>query len=221
MSSTAAGGTGRVDRTAPFIVFEGGEGGGKTTQAALLRERLADRVGIEAIVTRQPGGTAIGARLRSILLDVDNAELSDRCEALLMAADRAQHASELIGPTLASGVGVICDRYLYSSVAYQGYGRGLDAQKVAEISEWATAALLPDLVVLIDIDLDTASARLQRELDRFEQAGADFHERVRRGFLAQANEDPSRWVVIDGSRSIDEVAEQIWDAVARLPMVTQ
>ena len=197
-----------ADRRAPFIVFEGGEGSGKTTQAGLLAARL------DAQLTRQPGGTTIGAQLRAILLDPDNTELSDRAEALLMAADRAQHADTLIRPAIESGRPVVCDRYLYSSVAYQGYGRGLDADTIRQISAWATTELWPDIVVLIDVDADTASQRLQRELDRFEQAGADFHARVREGFLAQAAEEPERFVVIDGAGSIDEVEAQVWHVVA-------
>lgn len=202
-----------ADRRAPFIVFEGGEGSGKTTQAALLATRL------DAQLTRQPGGTTIGAQLRAILLDPDNTELSDRAEALLMAADRAQHADTLIRPAIEAGHAVVCDRYLYSSVAYQGYGRGLDAATVRDISAWATTELWPDIVVLIDVDADTAAQRLQRELDRFEQAGDEFHARVRGGFLEQAAQEPERFVVIDGAGTIDEVEAQVWSAVE--PIVEQ
>lgn len=194
--------------TGRFIVFEGGEGSGKSTQASLLAER------IDAVLTRQPGGTTIGAALRAILLDPANVVLAPRAEALLMAADRAQHAAELIRPSLAAGRHVVCDRYTYSSVAYQGDGRGLDPERVREISGWATEELWPDLVVLLDIDTDSAGARLDRELDRFEQAGTDFHRRVRDGFLRQAAADPDRWVVIDATLSIDAVAEQVWAAVS-------
>ncbi|NLA34576.1 MAG: dTMP kinase [Actinobacteria bacterium] len=194
-------------RRAPFIVFEGGEGGGKSTQAALLAER------IDAVLTREPGGTAIGAQLRAILLDAANTNLSDRAEALLMAADRAQHAHELIRPNLESGTPVISDRYLYSSVAYQGHARGQDPEQIRDVSLWAVGHLLPDVVVLIDVDLDTANARLQRDLDRFEQAGDAFHRRVRDGFLAQAAAEPERWVVVDGAQAVDRVAEAVWAAV--------
>lgn len=200
-------GVGPDGRRAPFIVFEGGEGGGKSTQAALLAERIG------AVLTREPGGTAIGAQLRAILLDAANTNLSDRAEALLMAADRAQHAQELIRPNLESGTPVISDRYLYSSVAYQGHARGQDPERIRDISLWAVDGLLPDVVVLIDVDSATANARLQRDLDRFEQAGDAFHRRVRDGFLAQADAEPERFVVIDGGRPIDEVAEAVWAAV--------
>lgn len=196
--------------TGRFVVFEGGEGSGKSTQAALLAERL------DAVLTRQPGGTEIGAALRAILLDTANTELAPRAEALLMAADRAQHAVELIRPALAAGRHVVCDRYTYSSVAYQGYGRDLDPQRVRDISAWATDELWPDLVVLLDVDPDAAAARLVRELDRFEQAGAEFHRTVREGFLAQAETEPDRWVVIDGTQPVDEVAAQVWAAVGAL-----
>jgi len=194
---------------ARFVVFEGGEGCGKSTQAALLAER------IDALVTRQPGGTATGAALRSILLDPANTHLATRAEALLMAADRAQHAEELIRPTLAAGRHVICDRYLYSSVAYQGYGRGLDPEMVRSISAWATDDLWPDLVVLLDVDPDLASQRLGAERDRFEQADPQFHRRVRDGFLRQAEADPDHWVIIDGTASIDDVAAAVWEAWSR------
>lgn len=196
--------------TGRFIVFEGGEGSGKSTQAALLAERIG------AVLTRQPGGTAIGAALRSILLDPANAALAPRAEALLMAADRAQHAAELIRPELAAGRHVVCDRYTYSSIAYQGSGRGLDLDKVRDLSAWGTDELWPDLVLLLDVDIAVTEGRLDRELDRFERAGDEFHRAVRDGFLDQALADPDRWVVIDGARSISDVAEAVWAAVEPL-----
>lgn len=190
-----------------FIVFEGGEGSGKSTQA----ERLADRLG--AVMTRQPGGTRLGSQLRSLLLDSKLA-VSDRTEALLMAADRAQHADELIRPALEGGRHVVCDRYTGSSVAYQGHGRGLDPTEIAGLSTWATDDLVPDLVVLLRVDQATAAERTGSPRDRIEAAGSDFHERVRVGFEAQAEADPKRWVVIDGSGTVDEVAAMIDEAVA-------
>ena len=193
--------------TGRFIVFEGGEGSGKSTQSAILADRL------DAILTRQPGGTDIGAALRAILLDTGTVALAPRAEALLMAADRAQHAAELIRPALAGGRHVVCDRYTYSSVAYQGHGRGLDPQRVRDISAWATEELWPDLVVLLDVDPSAVATRLVRELDRFEQAGGEFHRAVRDGFLAQALAEPERWVVIDGTGTVDEVAAAVWAAV--------
>jgi dTMP kinase len=196
--------------TGRFIVFEGGEGSGKSTQAGLLADRL------DAVLTRQPGGTEIGAALRGILLDTANIGLAPRAEALLMAADRAQHAAELIRPALDSGRHVVCDRYTYSSVAYQGHGRGLDPVRVRELSAWATDELWPDLVVLLDVAPEAAAARLVRDLDRFELAGDDFHERVRSGFLDQARSEPDRWVVIDGTLAVEDVAAAVWAAVGPL-----
>jgi dTMP kinase len=191
-----------------FLVFEGGEGCGKSTQAA----RLAERIG--AVLTRQPGGTQVGGAIRGLLLDPATVDLSIRAEALLMAADRAHHVAELIRPTLAAGQPVVCDRYTYSSIAYQGYGRGLDPTEVAQISAWATQDLWPDVVVLLDVDPEVAHARIARERDRFELAGSEFHARVRDGFLQQAAADPPRWVVIDGAGTPDEVEAEIWNQVA-------
>ena len=194
--------------TGRFIVFEGGEGCGKSTQAALLAGRLG------AVLTRQPGGTAVGVALRTILLDPATAGLDARAEALLMAADRAQHAAEVIGPALTAGSDVVCDRYLYSSLAYQGYGRGLPVEEVRGLSDWATAGLLPDLVVLLIVPAPVSQQRLGRELDRFEAAGADFHTRVAAGFLELAANEPDRFVVVDGDGSIDQVAQSVLDVVA-------
>jgi dTMP kinase len=190
-------------RPGRFIVLEGGEGSGKSTQAALLAEALG------AVLTHEPGGTPLGGALRGILLDDLHGPPSDRTEALLMAADRAQHASQLILPTLRGGRHVVCDRYLGSSVAYQGYGRGLDPAWVRELSVWAVDGLLPDLVVLLDVDEALAAARTGRPRDRIEAAGEAFHRRVRAGFLSQAESDPRRWVVIDGSVTVAGVHAQI------------
>ena len=185
-----------------FIAFEGGEASGKSTQAA----RLAARMG--AVLTREPGGTAVGEQVRSILLDPATTDLDDRAEALLMAAARAQHVAEVIRPALDAGRSVVTDRYLASSVAYQGYGRGLDTDEVVRLSVWATGGLHPDLTVLLEVDAAVARARLG-VLDRFEAAGEAFHRRVGAGFRAQAAADPDRWAVIDGSGAPDEVEELV------------
>lgn len=197
-----------------FVVFEGGEGCGKTTQSRRLAERW------DAVLTRQPGGTALGARLRELLLappvDPDDggaASMADRAEALLMAADRAQHVVELVEPTLAAGRDVVCDRYIGSSVAYQGHGRGLGAEDVRRISEWAVEDLWPDVVVLLDIEPEAARARIGSARDRIEAAGDAFHDRVRAGFLEQAAADPARWVVVDASGSPDEVGSLVLAAL--------
>lgn len=186
-----------------FIVLEGGEGSGKSTQAALLADALG------AVLTREPGGTRLGAALRDLLLEDAGGAPSDRTEALLMAADRAQHVAELIRPALSDGRHVVCDRYLGSSVAYQGHGRGLDPGWVEQLSRWAVDDLLPDLVVLLDLDEEVASARTGRPRDRIEAAGSAFHRRVRSGFLTQAEADPDRWVVLDGSGTVSEVHGEI------------
>ena len=191
-----------------FVAFEGGEGCGKSTQA----RRLADALG--AVATREPGGTAVGARLREILLDPGTVDLADRAEALLMAADRAQHLAELVAPTLATGGHVVSDRSAYSSIAYQGYGRGLPIAEVRGLSEWATDGVWPDLVVLLDVPHDVASGRLTGGLDRMERLGEGFHRRVGEGFRELAAAEPDRWVVVDGTRTVEEVAAAVRDAVA-------
>jgi dTMP kinase len=197
--------------TGRFVVFEGGEGCGKSTQA----ERLARRWG--AVLTREPGGTPTGRRLRELLLAPPGDDVLDpRTEALLMAADRAQHVAEVIRPALTAGRDVVSDRYIGSSVAYQGWGRGL-GDDVARISAWATEALLPDLVVLLDVPIEVAAERTGGARDRIEAAGGSFHERVRNGFRAQADAEPSRWVVVDGRGAPDEVESAVLEVVqARL-----
>lgn len=207
---TPAGPGGDPTRVAPglFVVFEGGEGSGKSTQAALLAGRL------DAVLTHQPGGTRLGAALRRILLDGDAGDMTDRTEALLMAADRAQHVAEVIRPALASGRHVVCDRYIGSSVAYQGHGRGLGGPRIGEISDWAVDGLQPHLVVLLQVDAHTAGARTGVARDRIEAAGAAFHERVGAGFAAQAAADPDRWVAVDGSGTVDDVQRRV-EAVVR------
>ena len=194
---------------ARFIAFEGGEGCGKSTQARLLAER------IDAVVTREPGGTPIGAEIRSIVLAADDNGLVDRAEALLMAADRAQHVATVVRPALAAGRHVVTDRFWPSSVAYQGDGRGLGADVVRRLSLWATEDLLPDLVVLLTVTDVEARARIGGiGRDRLEKAGADLHAAVARSYLAQAAADPDRWVVLDGGGTIAEVRARVDAAVA-------
>lgn len=192
-----------------FLAFEGGEAAGKSTQAS----RLADRLG--AVRTREPGGTELGAAIRRHFLDPATGPLDPRTEALLMAADRAQHVSEVVRPALAAGRHVVTDRYLYSSIAYQAHGRGLDPTGVATLNRWATDGLLPDVVVLLDVPVAVARARVAGATpDRLESEDTGFHERVRAGFHAQAAADPERWVVIDGTRKPDEIEADIWAAVS-------
>lgn len=194
-----------------FIAFEGGEACGKSTQAQRLAARLAEVGDVE--LTREPGGTPVGQAIRSLVLSPSTGEVDARAEALLMAADRAQHVASVIRPALARGCHVVTDRYIGSSLAYQGYGRALGVDEVLRLSEWATEGLWPDLVVLLDVAAPVAAARLGSELDRFESEGGGFHERVASGFRALAEGDPSRWVRLDGSGSIDEVAAQVLTAV--------
>jgi len=191
-----------------FIVLEGGEGSGKSTQARRLSAAL------DAVQTREPGGTAVGAQLREVLLGRDTTGLSDRTEALLMAADRAQHVAEVVEPALAAGHHVVCDRFLGSSVAYQGYGRGLEPAEVRDLSVWATGGLLPDLVVLLTVPANESVRRTGGARDRIEDAGSEFHERVANGFAAQAAAEPDRWVVVDGTGTKDQVTASVLAAVA-------
>jgi dTMP kinase len=184
--------------TGRFIALEGGEGSGKSTQAKLLADALG------ALATFEPGDTALGVGIRAVLLDPATASLDDRAEALLMAADRAQHVAEVIRPALAQGRHVVCDRYFGSSVAYQGYGRGLSTDWIATLSAWATDGLMPDLTVLLDVPANVAAARASSKPDRFESAGDAFHRRVLEGYRALAA-DPS-WVIVDGAGPVDEVA---------------
>lgn len=192
-----------------FIAFEGGEACGKSTQSRLLA------AAIDAVLTREPGGTAIGARVRELVLGLDTVDLSPRAEALLMAADRAQHVAELVEPALAAGRHVVTDRFAGSSIAYQGYGRGLRVDEVRMISQWATDGVWPDLVVLLDVPADEAERRLGAATDRMEAEPAAFHAAVLEGFRAQAAIEPDRWVVIDGTGSIDAVATCVLEVVTQ------
>jgi dTMP kinase len=196
--------------TGHFIAFEGGEGSGKSTQA----RRLATRLGSRALLTFEPGDSPLGAEVRRLLLDSPGLEITDRAEALLMAADRAQHVIEVIQPALETGTTVVTDRFAGSSIAYQGYGRQLPAAEVEELSRWAADGLWPDLVVLLEVSPGEAEPRLTRAKDRMERAGEAFHQRVHDGFLVQAMADPDRWVVVDGTGTEEEVAATIWEVVS-------
>jgi dTMP kinase len=187
-----------------LIALEGGEAVGKSTQAARLAERL------DAVLTREPGGTELGEEIRDLLLDPSRL-LDARTEALLMAAARAQHVAEVIEPALASGRDVVTDRFVGSSLAYQGFGRGLPLEEVATLSSFATGGVQADLVVLLDVPDVEAAARRDAEPDRLEAEGDEFHRRVLDGFLRLAAEDP-RWVVVDGSGDVDAVAARVWAA---------
>ena len=198
-----------------YIAFEGLEGCGKSTHVTRLAEK------INAVATREPGGTRIGALLRSILADPENTDLNSRAELLLMTADRAQHMSELIEPALQRGQHVVSDRSVYSTLAYQGYGRGLNVDTLLSINTWALNNVLPDIVVWIQISTEEANTRLaKRNLDRFEREGTDFFARIGAGFAELAAKDPARWILIDGLEPKDVVEEKIHAAVVAHPSFT-
>lgn len=198
-----------------FIVVEGGDGAGKSTQVEALASWIRGK-GHEVVVTREPGATAVGKRLRSILLDVSSAGLSHRTEALLYAADRAEHVDSVVRPALERGAVVISDRYIDSSVAYQGAGRDLAPTEIARISRWATDGLVPHLTVLLDVSPETARERFTEAPDRLESEPAEFHQRVRDGFLTLAAADPARYLVIDAGQEPEAVTTVVRHRLDRL-----
>ncbi len=203
--------------TGLWVTFEGGDGSGKSTQASLLAEWLGSR-GRTVVRTREPGGTEVGALLRQIVLH-HRGEVDARAEALLYAADRAQHVATLVRPALARGDVVVQDRYLDSSVAYQGAGRVLGSGEVRDLSLWATGGALPDVTVLLDLDPVVARARLDADdkpFDRLEAETGAFHERVRRGFLDLAAAEPDRFLVLDAALPEDELAGMVRDRIVPL-----
>jgi dTMP kinase len=187
-----------------FLALEGGDGAGKSTQVEALADWIRAK-GHEVVVTREPGATPVGKRLRSILLDVSSAGLSNRAEALLYAADRAEHVDSVVRPALERGAIVISDRYIDSSVAYQGAGRDLSPTEIARISRWATSGLVPHLTVLLDVDPETARERFTEAPDRLESEPAEFHTRVRSGFLTLAAADPARYLVVDAGQEPETI----------------
>ncbi|PPF82182.1 dTMP kinase [Subtercola sp. Z020] len=200
-----------------FVTIEGGDGAGKSTQAALLADWLAAS-GRTIVRTREPGGTEFGLEVREIVLH-SRGQISDRAEALLYAADRAQHIATKVRPALERGEVVIQDRYIDSSVAYQGAGRVLDGGEIRRLSEWATEGLRPDLTILIDLDEAHARERLDRaekRFDRLEAEKSDFHTRVRASFLAIAADDSERFLVVDGALPPDVISAQIRERLAPL-----
>jgi dTMP kinase len=199
-----------------FVAFEGGDGAGKSTQLEMLAEAL-EEAGHPVTVTREPGGTEIGERVRRLVLDPDVDDMGHRAEALLYAAARAQHVDEVIRPALEEGRVVVCDRFVDSSVVYQGIGRALGEGQVAELNRWATADLLPDLVVVLDIDPVEGMRRVGDDHDRLEGAGLEFHRQVNRGFRDRGLLDPDHYLVVDAAQPADRVHAQVRAAVlARL-----
>jgi len=201
-----------------FIVFEGGDGAGKSTQAALLSERL-EASGRTVLRTREPGGTPIGEKLRALVLEHGHGDVDPRTEALMFAASRAAHVEQVIRPALAAGTAVVCDRYVDSSVAYQGIGRGLGVAEVLEVNRWATGGLVPDLTILLDVAPDTG--RLRRASgalaeDRLEAEPDDFHARIRGAFLDLAASAPDRYLMLDAGRPVADLAADIAARVAGL-----
>jgi dTMP kinase len=208
-----------MSRADAFITLEGGEGVGKSTQAGLLVDRL-DGLGADVERVREPGGTDVGDRLREILLAVDAAHPVPRAELLLYEASRAQLVDEVIAPRLAEGAFVVCDRFIDSTLAYQGYGRGLGAEWVGTLNLWAAGGLLPDLTVVLDVDPATGIERATSGgADRLEGEDAAFHGAVREGFLAIAGAEPDRVKVVDASGTVDEVAARVWTHISALDAV--
>jgi dTMP kinase len=195
-----------------FVSFEGGDGVGKSTQSRLLGEWLSDVTGREVVGTHEPGGTALGAEIRRLVMHGDHVD--PRAEALLYAADRAHHVATVIRPALERGAVVITDRYLDSSVAYQAAGRELAEEEVERLSLWATGGLLPHVTVLLDMDPVAAARRRTREPDRLERAGDAFHQRAREAFLHRADADPARWIVVDAAAPVGDIQARIRAGVA-------
>jgi dTMP kinase len=197
-----------------FIAFEGGEGSGKSTQIRLLAD--AARSAQKVTVTFEPGATAVGQQIRNLVLHHDE-PLSPRAEALLFAADRAHHVATVVRPALASGGWVLTDRYIDSSLAYQGVGRDLSIDEIRSISTWASDRLVPDLTVLLDVPAEVGLSRVdgRGHADKLEAESIDFHERVRQAFLELAGAEPQRYLVLDASRSVAELADEIRADVER------
>lgn len=200
--------------TGVFITFEGGDGSGKSTQVALLADELRSQ-GYTVVATREPGGTVIAEKIREVLLDPANHEMGDRTEALLFAAGRAEHVHHLIRPAIARGDVVISDRFMDSSVVYQGMGRGLGPTDVLGLNMWATGNLRPDLTIVLDVESSSGLDRIG-DKDRIEQASAEMHSKVRQGFLQLAMSDPDRYLVVDGSQSVETIAAEVLERVEEL-----
>jgi len=194
-----------------FVTFEGPEGAGKSTAIQAVAESLRAS-GRSVVVTREPGAGSVGVRIRQILLDPDIEAMSARCELFLFLADRAQHVAHLIGPALAEGSIVLCDRFSDSTLVYQGYGRGLDLDELRTLNRIATAGLEPELTLLIDVPAEVGLARVSQK-DRLDGEPIEFHRRVRDGFLAEAAREPGRWRILDGSQCPEAVARVALDTI--------
>ena len=190
-----------------FITFEGTDGCGKTTQIELLKRYLEEK-GYKVVLTREPGAKGLGEKLREILLNYDG-DVSSNCESFLFLADRAQHIDMLIKPAIERGEVVLCDRHTDSTVAYQGYGRGLDLNQIKMLNDIATNGVKPDMTFVFDIDIETAQKRVGKTKDRMESAGIEFFKRVRQGYLEIAKSEPERVKVLDATQTIETIANQI------------
>ena len=197
-----------------FITFEGIDGCGKTTQLDLLVEYLKSK-GKEVLVTREPGAVGLGEKLREILLNYDG-EVSSNCEAFLFLADRAQHIDMIVKPALDAGKIVLCDRHTDSTVAYQGYGRGVDLAQIKLLNEIATSGLKPDLTFVFNVDVQTAFNRVGKSQDRMESSGLEFFEKTRNGYLEIGKQEPERVKVISSKDSIENIFEQVKNIVSKL-----
>lgn len=194
-----------------FITFEGADGCGKTTQMKLLAEYLKNNRK-DVLLTREPGGKGLGEKVREILLNYDE-PVSDRCESFLFLADRAQNIDIIVNPAVSQGKIVLCDRHIDSTVAYQGYGRGLDIERINKLNDIATNGKKPDLTFVFDIDVETSMKRVGKEKDRMESAGIDFHNRVRKGYLELAKQEPQRIKVLDATKSIGEIHNNVIEII--------
>ncbi len=197
-----------------FITFEGADGCGKTTQLKLLAEYFTNK-GLEVVITREPGAKGLGEKVREILLNYDG-EVSDRCESFLFLADRAQHIDMIINPAIAQGKIILCDRHTDSSVAYQGYGRGLSIERINMLNNLAVNGRYPDMTLVFDIDVETSMKRVGEEKDRMESAGMDFFNRVRNGYLEIAKQEPNRVKVLDARKSIEEIHKDVIELIEEL-----
>jgi dTMP kinase len=207
-----------------FVTFEGIEGSGKTTQIAITGDYL-DKQKIPFIITEEPGGTGLGTELRQILLDKTSLNITEKAELLLFAADRAQHIEEVILPAMNEGKVVLCDRFSDATIAYQGFGRGVDVDFIRTVNNFSSQSLKPDLTLLFDVPVTTGLERIKDRVsptgkasleDRFEREKAEFHRRIREGYLSLLRDEPDRIRLIDGSREVDEVAKEVCRLVAEL-----
>jgi dTMP kinase len=205
---------GRYSANGVFVCFEGGEGSGKSTQARLLADRLRE-TGFEVLLTFEPGDTPVGKEIRRIVLDPATGHLTDHTEALLYAADKAEHVEKVVTPALDRGAVVITDRYVDTALAYQGVGRGLDAAELESVLRWATGDLRPHLTVVLDVDPEAGLGRFEGR-DRIEAESVEFHRRARQAFLDIAAADPDHYLVLDAAGDVDEIASAVHERLTTL-----